>query len=346
MKYLAMKSRQQGAALIIVLLLFAVLVTLAVEVMYRLDHFRTRTANLLSWDQRYQYAIAAETLAIQALIDDLENDRSNNALTDDCVKDRWGVKFPPMPYEQAMLTAAVQDLQGRFNINWLVQVGTNTDLPPEYIRNPDAIAQLEQLLAVILAEPQRASVLALEMADWIDSNNLVDDVDGAEDGEYRDRRTANLPAAHESELRALRSFAVEDASKEGFWSYLTALPVTSKLNVNTASLPVLDAVLSSTVGNAGSQLILQQREEGPIESIGTLLQMAPFSELTPDQRTLLESFLAVNSEHFQVMVDVSTDSGVSRLVTRIHRPDDAETVVFSRQLAPILTALEAPCNTL
>ena len=91
-----MKHRQKGAALIIVLLLFAVLVALAVEVMYRLDHFRTRTGNLLSWDQRYQYAIAAETLAIQALIDDLENDRNNGSLTDDCVSDRWGVALPPM----------------------------------------------------------------------------------------------------------------------------------------------------------------------------------------------------------------------------------------------------------
>jgi general secretion pathway protein K len=338
---MAMKSRQGGAALIIVLLLFAVLVALAVEVMYRLDHFRTRTGNLLSWDQRYQYAIAAETLAIQALIDDLENDRKNNSITDDCVNDRWGVTLPPMPYEQAMLNASVQDLQGRFNINWLV-----TPQPPAYERNPEAIARFEQLLAVILPDPMRASVLAMEMADWIDSNNLVDGIDGAEDGEYRDRRTPNLPAAHESELRALRSFAPEDSGTDLFWSYLTALPPTTRLNVNTAPPVVLDALLSSTVGNAGTQVIVQQREQGAIDSVATLLQMAPFSTLTPEQRTELEGLLSVNSEFFQVMVDVSMDSGISRLVSRIHRPDNAETVVFSRQLVPVLVPLEPPCNSL
>ena len=336
-----MRHRQKGAALIIVLLLFAVLVALAVEVMYRLDHFRTRTGNLLGWDQRYQYAIAAETLAIQALIDDLENDRTNNSITDDCVNDRWGATLPPMPYEQAMLNASVQDLQGRFNINWLV-----TPQPPNYERNVDAIARLEQLLAVLLPDPSRASVLSMEMADWIDSNNLVDGIDGAEDGEYRDRRTPNLPAAHESEMRALRSFAVEQGLPELFWSHLTALPPLTRLNINTAPVPVLDAVLSSTVGNAGTQVIVQQREQGAIDSVATLLQMAPFSTLQADQRTALEGLLSVNSEFFQVMVDVTTDTGVSRLVSRIYRPDSAETVVFSRQLVPVLAPLEPPCNSL
>lgn len=336
-----MRHRQKGAALIIVLLLFAVLVALAVEVMYRLDHFRTRTGNLLGWDQRYQYAIAAETLAIQALIDDLENDRNNNRIIDDCVDDRWGATLPPMPYEQAMLNASVQDLQGRFNINWLV-----TPQPPNYERNVDAIARLEQLLAVLLPDPSRASVLSMEMADWIDSNNLVDGIDGAEDGEYRDRRTPNLPAAHESEMRALRSFAVEQGLPDLFWSHLTALPPLTRLNVNTAPVPVLDAVLSSTVGNAGTQVIVQQREQGAIDSVATLLQMAPFSTLQADQRTALEGLLSVNSEFFQVMVDVTTDTGVSRLVSRIYRPDSAETVVFSRQLVPVLAPLEPPCNSL
>ena len=336
-----MKHRQKGAALIIVLLLFAVLVALAVEVMYRLDHFRTRTGNLLSWDQRYQYAIAAETLAIQALIDDLENDRNNGSLTDDCVSDRWGVALPPMPYEQAMLNASVQDLQGRFNINWLV-----TPQPPNYERNPDAIARLEQLLAVLLPDPSRASVLSMEMADWIDTNNLVDGIDGAEDGEYRDRRTPNLPAAHESEMRALRSFALEEGLPDLFWSHLTALPALTRLNVNTAPAVVLDAVLSSTVGNAGTQAIIQQREQAAIDSVSTLMQTAPFNTLEADQRTALEDLLSVNSEFFQVMVDVTTDSGVSRLVSRIYRPDSAETVVFSRQLVPVLAPLEPPCNSL
>ena len=342
---MAVKSRQQGAALIIVLMLFAVLMALSVEVLYRLDHFRTRTANLLDWDKRYQYALAAEALAIQALIDDLENDRSNNRIADDCVTDTWGITLPPTPYEGAVFTASVQDLQGRFNLNWLVTAQPG-QLGPEYLRNQAAIGFLEQLLAVIMPEPSKASVLALEMADWIDTDNLVNGIDGAEDGEYRDRRTPNIPVAHESELRALRSFNAEDSGGAEFWSYLTALPNTTLLNVNTAPAQVLDAVFSSTVGNAGTQVVLQQREQGAITDIAGLLTQAPFSTLQADQRTALENMLTVSSEFFQVMVDVKSGEAVSRLVTRIHRPANAETVVFSRQLVPLLSPLEPPCNTL
>ena len=76
------------------------------------------------------------------------------------------------------------------------------------------------------------------------------------------------------------------------------------------------------------------------------MQTAPFNTLEADQRTALENLLSVNSEFFQVMVDVTTDSGVSRLVSRIYRPGSAETVVFSRQLVPVLAPLEPPCNSL
>lgn len=335
-----MKRAQQGAALIIVLMLFAILMAISVEVLYRLDRFRTRTDNLLSWDQRYQIALAAEAVAIQALIDDLENDGTRSELTDDCVTDRWGVQIPPTPYEGALLTASVQDLQGRFNLNWVVTAENG-----QYVHNPIAISYLEHLLAALLPDPSRAAVLALEMADWIDTDNLVNGIDGAEDGEYRDRRTPNTLAAHESELRALRSFRPEDSGGPAFWSYLTALPPVTLLNVNTAPAPVLDAVLSNTVGNAGTQQILALREQGAITSISTLMGQAPFTSLNPAQRTALESMLTVRSDYFQVMVDVKMGETVTRLVTRIARPDNGPVVVFSRQLVPLLSPLEPPCNT-
>jgi general secretion pathway protein K len=338
---MAMKTRQQGAALIIVLMLFAVMVTLATEVMYRQDHFRTRTANLLAWDARYQYAIAAETLAIQALIDDLEEDRNNNKLTDDCIDDSWAVSLKGMPYENAILSASVQDLQARFNLNSLV-----TPQPPEYVRDIPSRQRLEHLLAAILPQPERAAVLSMEMADWIDSNNLVDEADGAEDAEYRYQRTPNMPILHESEMRALRSFQAQDSAREWFWAYLTALPFDARLNINTAPEPVLDAMFSDTVGNAGTQTVVQLREQSAIAAVADLFGHAPFNTLTTEQRNVLEGLLDVRSMYFQVMVDVATEQGTSRLVTRIRRPNEGMTAVFSRQLLPVLGALEPACNPL
>ena len=44
------RRRQQGMALIIVLMLFAILAAVTTEVMFRQDRFRVRTENLLEWD--------------------------------------------------------------------------------------------------------------------------------------------------------------------------------------------------------------------------------------------------------------------------------------------------------
>lgn len=335
--------RQRGMALIIVLMLFAILAAVATEVMFRQDRFRTRADNLLQWDKRYQYAMAVEVVATQGLIDDLEDDKRNNAMVDDCVEEQWAVELPATPYEDAILSASVQDLQGRFNLNWL-----GTASGPGFERNEENRERLRRLLEQVLPEPNKASLLSNEMADWIDTNNIVDNVEGAEDTEYRSRRTPNMAVAHETELRALRSFTVEDLFPDMMmWGLFTALPSGSKLNVNTAPQPVLDAVLGTMAGNDAAEAVMALREEGPIVNVDDVMALAPFTSLDDKQKQNLAGMLTVGSEYFQIMVDVEVDGQVSRLVSRLRRssqggPDG--TRVFSRQVTPLLSPLEPACN--
>ena len=338
-----MRARyQKGMALIIVLMLFAIISTLMMEILFRQNRFLNRADNLLQWDKRHQYAMAAEVVAQQGLIDDLQDDIKNNAQLDDCVEERWAVQLPPTPYEDAFLSASVQDLQGRFNLNWLV-----TDDAGTFIRQPDRIKELELLLDEILPDQSDTGRLANEMADWLDSNNIVDGAQGAEDPEYRDRRTPNMPAAHESELRALLGFQASDMPEDPMlWGLLTALPPGTTLNVNTAPQQVLNAVVGSLAGAAGVKAIVDAREKEPVTDINQLLSDQVFSELKPDQLDLLKQRLGVASEYFQVMVDVEVDGQLSRLVTRLYRGggQGEPTAVISRQVSPLLTQLEPACN--
>jgi len=339
---LTRNAKQRGVALIIVLMLFAILATITLEIVFRQDRFLTRADNLLQWDKRYQYAMAAEVVAQQGLIDDLEDDRNNNAMVDDCVEEQWAVQLPPTPYEDAMLSASVQDLQGRFNLNWLITASGD-----EFIRNPRAIAQLTRLIEQTFPGEANASRLANEMADWLDSNNIVDSVEGAEDPEYRNRRTPNLPAAHESEMRALLSFRVADQPAEPqVWGLLTALPLGTTLNVNTAPPQVLDAVIGDMAGTAAVQAVLDARQEKPVTEISELMKLPPLDDLSADEKNDLASLLGVSSEYFQVMVDVEVDGQLSRLVSRLRRAagQGETTAVFSRQVSPLLTPLEPACN--
>jgi general secretion pathway protein K len=339
---LTRNAKQRGVALIIVLMLFAILATITLEIIFRQDRFLTRADNLLQWDKRYQYAMAAEVVAQQGLIDDLEDDRNNNAMVDDCVEEQWAVQLPPTPYEDAMLSASVQDLQGRFNLNWLITASGD-----EFIRNTRAIAQLTRLIEQTFPGEANASRLANEMADWLDSNNIVDSVEGAEDPEYRNRRTPNLPAAHESEMRALLSFRVADQPAEPqVWGLLTALPLGTTLNVNTAPPQVLDAVIGDMAGTAAVQAVLDARQEKPVTEISELMKLPPLDDLSADEKNDLASLLGVSSEYFQVMVDVEVDGQLSRLVSRLRRAtgQGETTAVFSRQVSPLLTPLEPACN--
>lgn len=339
---LTAKGKQQGVALIIVLMLFAILTTITLEIVFRQDRFLTRADNLLQWDKRYQYAMAAEVVAQQGLIDDLDDDRNNNAMVDDCVEEQWAVQLPPTPYDDAMLSASVQDLQGRFNLNWLITASGD-----QLVRNPRAISQLTRLIEQTFPGEANASRLANEMADWLDSNNIVDSVEGAEDPEYRNRRTPNMPAAHESELRALLSFRAADQPSEPMvWGLFTALPMGTTLNVNTAPPQVLDAVIGDLAGAAAVQAVLEARQEKPVTAISEVMQLGPLNGLSADEKNDLASLLGVSSEYFQVMVDVEVDGQLSRLVSRLHRASGQgeTTSVFSRQVSPLLTPLEPACN--
>ena len=329
------RRRQQGMALIIVLMLFAILAAVTTEVMFRQDRFRVRTENLLEWDKRYQYAMAAEVVAVQGLIDDLDEDRRTNQQLDECIEEQWAVQLTPTPYEDAILSASVQDLQGRFNLNWLVEANG-----AGFTRDDQARDMLQRLLQQTLPDPGKASILANEMTDWIDSNNIVDAVEGAEDAEYRLSRTPNMPVAHESEMRALRSFEVEDLFPDPTaWGLFTALPSDTALNVNTAS--------STGNGAVWTFSAVSLRQEEPIEDIGTLMQQEPFSSLDADQKQALSDRLGVASEYFQVMVDVEVAGNLSRLVSRVRRSAGGGadgTRVYSRQVKPLLSPLEPACN--
>src|SRR5699024_8422689 len=211
-------------------------------------------------------------------------------------------------------------------------------------RNPKAHSRLVHLLTQVLATPREAELLASELSDWVDSNNLVDDMQGAEDGDYRWRRTPNIPIAHESEFRAIKSFRADSFEEPEYWGLFTALPVGVKLNINTASHLVLDAYFADTVGEAGTQYVVEQREEGAIEDLAQLFANGPFGDRKSVVQQELREAFSVRTDYFQVMVEVKTGQQSQRLVTRVQRKESGDIRVYSRQLVPRLMPMEPACN--
>ncbi len=102
--------------------------------------------------------------------------------------------------------AQIEDEQGKFNIN---------NLAPGGVSDPLSIEQFQRLLVSLGLEPKWAGL----MADWIDSDTMPNDPDGAEDDVYLGQspqyRPANEPVTSISELMSLPGFGRERYNRLG-----------------------------------------------------------------------------------------------------------------------------------
>ena len=242
-------SRQRGVALITAILITALVSSVAINLAWDNALDMRRTMTLLYRDQAVQVAIGAESWVQSILRDDL-------AETDtDHLGEIWASELPGLPVQsdvvQGELFGDIQDLQGRFNVNNLVdQNGEIDEL---------ALEQFRRLLIALELDPRFAGIAA----DWIDANLEAGFPDGAEDAIYTGfipaYRTPNLPITHATELAAL-----EGMDKESFdilAPHIVALPGRTGINVNTATAPVLQS-LGENLSASDVESLISEREDG------------------------------------------------------------------------------------
>lgn len=239
--------KQRGVALITAIVLVAIATVLAVRVGTRAALDLRRTAGLFALDQGWQVALGAEAWAAETLKDDHDDDQ-----TVDHPGERWAQALPPLPVDGGELRGAIEDMQGRFNLNSLLGDGGSVDA--------EALERFQWLLAQVGANPRWAMMLA----DWLDSDT-VPFPEGAEDGTYLSQnppyRAANSPITTVSELLALPGMTQEEYQR--IRPYVAALPVGVKqINVCTASGPVLEALTAEGTGFGDPESLATNRKNG------------------------------------------------------------------------------------
>jgi general secretion pathway protein K len=225
----SLPSRQRGIALLVAILLVALGTIIAASIAYENAMTARRGAATFALDESVLIAQAAETLAAYGLREVFRSDQTHTYLGQGWDKPVGPVEVVP----EVMLTASLEDMQGRFNINNLV----NTDGSPD----PQAVAAFEQLLASLQIEPKWAGYVV----DWIDQDIVPTNPEGAEDSVYLGQsppyRTPNMYVTSVTELLALPGFGRDRFKK--LEPFVTALPNGTPLNVCTAPGHVLDAFL-------------------------------------------------------------------------------------------------------
>jgi general secretion pathway protein K len=148
----------------------------------------------------------------------------------------WAEPYGPIEVVPGViLEASLEDLQGRFNLNWLLLVsGPNAGKP-----DPVMVDSFKYLLQMAGVDPKWADMVV----DWIDKDDQAQN-QGAEDGTYLGQnppyRAANQYITSTSELLALPGFGRENYMKIA--PYIAALPPDSKLNICSAKGIVLDSL--------------------------------------------------------------------------------------------------------
>jgi len=220
---------QRGVALLVAILLVALGTIIAASMAYNNAMTARRAAATFDFDQALLVAQGAEALAAYGL---QQQAKQNSPYT--YPGQAWSQPLPPTEVlPGVMLEAHLEDLQGRFNINDLVQQDGNQP-------NQVAIAAFQRLLTMLGMEPKWAGYIV----DWIDKNADSMLPDGAEDSVYMEMdppyRTPNLPITSTSELMALPGFTRADFDRLS--PYIVALPIGTLINVCSASPYVLDAL--------------------------------------------------------------------------------------------------------
>jgi general secretion pathway protein K len=244
--------RQRGVALITAIVVVAIATVLAVRIGTRAALDLRRTAGLVALDQGWHVALGAEAWAAEVLREDLEDSQDVDHLGE-----AWALPLPPLPIDGGEVRGALEDMQGRFNLNNLIDAERQVD--------EANVARFERLLATVGAQPRWARV----MADWLDQDNMPQIPEGAEDGTYLSQnppyRAANGLVATTTEMMALPGMTRDEF--ERIRPYVAALPVGTTINLCTAKAPVLVSLVEAGADFGNEEMLAANRRDGCFPTI-------------------------------------------------------------------------------
>ena len=311
--------RQSGMALLNALVIVSVVAGVAARMLRDDVDARSRFEMMIRSDQARQYALAAEWLARDLLETDWEEDG-----TIDHLAETWAQSEHVLPIETGQVRSRIFDLQGLFNLNAIGD--SNGEL------HQAAYDQLDRLLDAAGAPPKTA----VAVAEWILSE--PPDMRGTRgDRPYLTAdppyQRARAPMTGGSEL-ALIAGMEADAYRQ-LRPLVTALPIPTTINVNTAPAPVLMS-LAPGIDDGDVDEIIEIRTETPFASAAEFRQQMAERIRFSAAGALEEAPVTVVSSWFLIDVEAQAGSGRSRVFTVVQRSaeDGAVSVLMRLEERP------------
>ena len=302
-----MKQKQYGVALITALLITAVATIAAVAMAARQQLDIRRAGNVIDVDRAYMFVLGVEDWAKQILA----RDRKDNQI--DNLEEDWATILPPLSVEGGVVAGRIEDLQGLFNLNNLINNGTPS-------------ANDRKIFERLLQNAGVSTDIIDAVVDWMDKDDQQIFPHGAEDNDYLQRdipyRTPNAAMASPSELLLVKGMSHEDYSKIA--PYVTALPERTTININTAPAQVLVAVIEGLTQSEAEQIV-DDRSNDPFSDINEFM-----AHTLVQNRPVMQDSIGMGSNYFMVTGSAQFDQGQITLYSLLSRNDNAEVQVIMR----------------
>jgi len=261
--------------LILAMLIVVLVISITVGLSWRYNLSLTRSENRWHGLQARAYLDGAETLASVALLEDARMDQENGRLVDS-LDEFWALPSDPFPTDHGWVQGRLEDAQGRFNINLLLQKPaamqgenppSNLPLTQRFTASQKRFIRLLQTFEFEDGPMDLAQAVEITEAviDWIDMDQTVTGFGGAETPYYQqlDPPTTppNLHMVSVSELIHIKGMTGE--LYRALLPYVIALPENAKLNINTMPLALMRTLSGSNnmqpLSEADAQLLMDER---------------------------------------------------------------------------------------
>ena len=301
--------RERGVAAITALLIVAVAASTATFMLAQHSAMLDQTALVSARAQAELYGDAGLDWARGVLAED-----GRRAGGVDFPGEGWAQPIAGIPVERAVVSGLIDDEQGKLNLNNLV-IGGRSDAD---------FKMLQRLLRELSLAPE----LADAVLDWVDIDDDLTGGGGAENAYYlslrRPYRAANQLLVQVDELYRVRGFDAATVAK--LRPHVTALPVRTAININTATEALLAAVFDGKVPREELEARIAARRTKPFQSSNDIAQWAPKA----DPRVTATD-LGVRSDFFSVRVQVAQDDVLVAGEALVQRASQGSTSILWRR---------------
>lgn len=307
---------QRGVALITAVMIVAIAAAVAAKIAFAHQIWFRQMENVGDRGATDLLRRGALHWASVALLEDA----AQNSI--DHLGEPWAQGLPTLPVDGGAIHVSVEDAQGRFNLNNLLQ---NNGQP-----STADLQVFQRLLVTLKLDP----LLANALLDWMDADSNVTSPGGAEDVDYLALKTpyraANQPLTSVDELRLVRGFDAK--TMQVLLPYVTVLPpgVRTTININTAS-PALLAALTN-LDLAWAERVAENRRSKPMNNVSDLASLLPAGSQLPS------ALASVKTDFFLITLDTSIGRHQRRTVALLRRAGKATEWIWHRP-EPLIDAV-------